>query len=159
RLLVDLGSHKCRQKIGRARRNQMGSVELGGNMHTKVKPAPFAFHQLPFRNGAQEIATETDKGTHPAIDDGFTCLHRVHTIFARRLEVELLGHSIKRHQFYFFRNTDGPLTLDIGVTAHGTDTCTTFANLPPHQKKIDQHLHVVDAQLVLSEPHAVNGDH
>ena len=158
RLRVDLGARQRRQQVGRARRDQMRAVELGGDLHRQVEPAPLLLHQQALGDRAQEVAAEAEEGADLARDDGLAGLDCVQAVLARRLEAVLLRQTVEGHEFGLLGDADGALALHVGMAPHRADARARLADLAAHQQQVDQHLHVVDAEPVLRQPHAIDGD-
>ena len=85
-------------------------------------------------------------------------IDRVEALVARRLEAVLLLQPIERHQFGFLGDADGALALHVRMAAHRADAGARLADIAAQQQQVDQHLHGLDAVLVLGQAHAVNAD-
>jgi hypothetical protein len=73
----------------------------------------------PVRERAQEVAAKPDEGSNSAGQNALAGLDRVHARLARRLEAELFGKPVQRHEFGLLGDADGALALYVRVPAHG----------------------------------------
>src|SRR5690606_19532387 len=158
RLPVELDPPEARQQIGRLPEHQMAAIELGGDLDGQLHLPPRRLYPLAVGNGADEVAAESDEGMDVTGDDALAHGHRGEPLRPRRLEAELLGHLIERRALRLFGDPDGALPLNVGVTADGADPGTFPADVPPQQKQVYHHLHVLHAETVLGETHAVDAD-
>ena len=67
----------------------MATVQFGGDLDGQAHPLPGGLDPRLVRDGAQEIAAQTDKGLHRLIQHAFAHFHRGPARIARRIEVEL----------------------------------------------------------------------
>ena len=158
RLDVLLGPAEAGQQIGDLAVHEMAAVELGRDLHRQAHPRPGLLHLLALGDGAHEVAAEADEGLDLAGQEAFAGLDRVHALLARRLEAELLGELVERHEFSGFSampTVRWPCTLEWPRT--GEMPVPSRPMLPLSSMQIDEHGDVLEAVHLLGQAHAVEG--
>src|ERR1700730_13051128 len=95
RLSINLRTPQAGKNEGLFRQQQMGTIELGGDMHRKIE-VPHRLEcdvRVAHRNG--KIAAKTDQSLRTSIPDRLDSLDRVVSLVAWRLESEDAGQSIQ----------------------------------------------------------------
>ena len=159
RLLVALDAAQARQQVADLAGDHVGVVELGGDMHGEPLATPVRLQPRALGHGAQEVAAETDEAAHGALQQRLADLHRRHPLLARRLETVELFQPVERRQFGLLGDADRALALHVGVAAHRTRPRARPPDVAAQHQEVADHVHVLDAEMVLGEAHAVDGDH
>src|SRR5262249_40168140 len=65
----------------------------------------------------------------------------------------------QREKLWLLGDANRPLPLYVGMTSHRKDAGTGFADIAAHQQEVAEHLDREHTRPVLSEAHAVAGNH
>src|ERR1700730_17848347 len=95
RLSIDLRTPQAGKDEGLLRQQQMGAIELGGDMHRKIE-VPHRLERdirVAHRNG--KVAAKADQRLRTSIPDRLDSFDRVVPLVAWRLESEDAGQSLQ----------------------------------------------------------------
>ena len=148
----------ARQEVGNLAVDQVAAVELGRDLHGEAHVRPRLLHLLPLGDRPDEIAAETDEGLDLAGQDALAGLDRVHALFARRIEAELLGDLVERRELGLLGDADRALALDVRVASDRRDSRAFATDVALEQQQVDEHRDVLEPMHVLGEAHAVDAD-
>src|SRR5258707_14474342 len=86
-------------------------------------------------------------------------MHRVITMKARRVKIELRAQLLQKLLAWLFPNSHRAIALHVAVAAHRTQPGPRLPNLSAQKHEVDALLNVCDSVLMLGEAHRPAKDH
>src|SRR5699024_8388299 len=113
------------------------AVRLGGNVDGQSGALEPFLHQGRVRVGQSEVAAQGDEDVNFDFGRGTHRFGGVVAVLARSGDAEFFIEALQEVFAWFFPDTEGAVTLDVGVATNRADTSTGFAEVALHE----QHIH------------------
>src|SRR5271169_1858029 len=157
-LHVDIASRQAGEDQRLFAMNQMTAVELGVDANGEPQPAHCRLGHGPVRHGSDEIAAMSDEHLGAPIHHRLYGVDDIVTMRARRLEAKCFLELIQQYRLWFLVDAHRAVALHVGMTAYRADPGSGFAEIAAQQQQIHHLLHVIGAEPMLGDPHAIDDD-
>src|SRR6202008_3749033 len=135
-LNVDLGASQTGKNEGLLRKQKMGTIELGGDMHRKIEVPHRLECDVRIGHRDSEIATETDQSLRTPIPDRLDGFDRIVALVAWRFESEYPCYSIQEIIVRNLGNADRAVTLHIRMAAQRRNAGAPAPDITSEQQQI-----------------------
>src|SRR5580700_3473804 len=158
RLHVDVAARQSREDQRLFAMNQMAAVELGTDGDGQPQAAHRGLGRGPVRYCSDEIAAMSDEHLSAPIHHRLYGVDDIVTMCARRLEAERFLERIQQCRLWFLVDAHRAIALHVGMTAYRADPRPGSAEVAAQQQQIHHLLHVISAEPMLGDPHAIDDD-